>query len=309
MPPSRAGRPRCSAAGRVGDDGRIVLANGRSLRLSPSSIASFEQCPLLFRRRHVERLPEPVNPELAAGIVAHKALADLYALEPAERSLDAARCLFRDEWRRLRATPRFGSLFGLGPKAAGERTLADVDRERAWGLQAFERLRNYFQLEDPTALAPLGCEERVSAEIADARAPGAAPIPVTGTIDRLERDGDGGALVVVDYKTGRSPPAERRDAAFRQLQIYALLLAEAGRATSRLRLIFLGDARVLEAEVGEADLEATREAVRDVWRRLGAAFRDDAFEPRAGRLCDWCAHKASCPAFAEPEGAGGAPAE
>ena len=76
----RSAAPLCTAAkparaGTVTEDGQIILEGGHVLGLSPSSVSTFEQCPLLFRRRHVERLREPVNPELAAGIVAHKALA------------------------------------------------------------------------------------------------------------------------------------------------------------------------------------------------------------------------------------------
>ena len=60
------GRESDSGGVSVTEDGRVLLWNQR-LKLSPSSISSFEQCPLLFRRRYVERVREPVTPALAAG--------------------------------------------------------------------------------------------------------------------------------------------------------------------------------------------------------------------------------------------------
>jgi putative RecB family exonuclease len=309
-------RPRAAALPfRVTDDGRVMLRSGKQLRLSPSAVASFEQCPLLFRRRHVERIAEPLTPQLAAGNLIHETLAELYSLPPDARTLDAAQGLFREAWRRQRRTPRYAPLFsltadatadnadaGVGPPRA--RAHADIEAERAWGLRAFEALRAYFRVENPAHLAPLGCERRVTAQIASA-VPAAAPIPITGTIDRLDPSAAPASarVHVVDYKTGRPPPERFREDAFFQLQVYALLLHERGQRVGSLRLLFLGaGGDVLERSVGEADLDATRARLREVWVRVLAAFREDRFEATKGRMCEWCAHKADCPAFADADG-------
>ena len=106
--------------------------------------------------------------------------------------------------------------------------------------------------------------------------------------------------MVTDYKTGKAPPWRFQSDSFFQLQIYAVLLHETGRRARLLRLLFLGGGGdVLELPVDDDVLEATRGRLRDIWRRMIAAFREDAFPPQTSRLCDWCAHKASCPAFAE----------
>ena len=291
---------------KVTDDGRILFSDGRALRLSPSAVSSFRQCQLLFRLRHIERLPEPATPNLAAGNLVHETLYTLFQLPPEERKLDRAQNLFRELWRKQRRGMRYGPLFGLSPAVSGVpealRNHADVDRERAWGLKAFETIRSYFQIEDPSLLTPLGCEQRVAAEISAASAADAA-IPITGTIDRLDAGGSEGGLVVIDYKTGRSPPARFREGAFFQLEIYALLLRETGKwdpssGPATLRLIFLGDGETLERRVEEADLQTTATALRGVWEDMLQCFRSEVFEPTEGPLCNWCAHRDSCPAFA-----------
>ena len=98
-------------------------------------------------------------------------------------------------------------------------------------------------LEDPATIAPLACEQRVEASISSAVVDH-AQIPITGTIDRLD-DSDG--LVVIDYKTGRSPPARFREGIWFQLEVYALLLHEKGRNVAKLRLTRMGSHLLVEA--------------------------------------------------------------
>lgn len=259
----------------VTSDGRILHADGRQMALSPSSVSSFRQCPLLFRLRHIDRRGEPATPRLAAGIFVHETLASLFALPPEERRLDVAQSLFRDKWTARRRSPRYGPLFGLDGDVDAPRAYTDVERERAWGLQAFEALRRYFALEDPTRFSPAGCEERVQAEITSLHATD-ANIPLTGVIDRLDAspDGDGG-LVVIDYKTGRSPPPHRADSVWFQVEMYALLLALQGRRPHSVKLLYLGDGVCLERTVDDELLERVTESLRDVWEEIVSAARAD----------------------------------
>ena len=244
---------------------------------------SFRQCPLLFKHRHLERLPDAPTPETTHGILIHETLAEMFKLNPDERSLDRAQELFRELWRRQRRSSRYAPLFNLELPAPGEadapRDFIDVERERAWGLKSFETLRSYFQVEDPSALSPLGCEEKMASEIrgvADAD----AAIPITGVVDRLDELTDEEGIVVVDYKTGRAPAPRFRDNIFFQLEMYGLLLRETGRRRGKtvLRLMYLGDGgEVVEKEVSDADLEATADELRTIYAKMLDAFRNDHF--------------------------------
>ena len=292
---------------RVTSDVRILHSDGRQMALSPSSISSFQQCPLLFKMRHIDRKQEPATPKLAAGIFVHETLASLYELPAEERRLDVAQNLFREKWRAQRMSKRYGPLFGLDAAVAANapRAYTDVERERAWGLQAFELLRAYFTIEDPQRLAPLGCEERVAAEISSLEE-AAANIPLTGVIDRLDgappEETDGG-LTIVDYKTGRSPPKHRHESQWFQLEMYALLLSIQGRTPRALRLLYLGDSTLLERPVDKALLERVVASLREIWIRIVHAARTDEWPATSGPLCNFCAHKATCPAFANGDSA------
>ena len=206
-------------------------------------------------------------------------------------SSDAARAT-----RHYSATPPAKN----GADEEERRDYTEVERERAWGLRAFESLRSYFQLEDPRRFEPLGCEERVTAQIS-AAVEAYAPITVTGTIDRLDDTAHG--PVVVDYKTGRSPPVRFRDRStlFFQLEVYALLLRASGRwknpdsTTVTLRLIFLGDGQVLEKTVSQHEVDETEQQLRDAYADMLVAFRTGNFNGCGRRSCSACGAEASVP--------------
>ncbi|PRC44610.1 recombinase RecB, partial [Mycobacterium sp. ITM-2017-0098] len=58
--------------------------------LSPSRASDFKQCPLLYRFRAIDRLPEPSSTAQVRGSVVHAALEQLYALPAPDRVPEAA---------------------------------------------------------------------------------------------------------------------------------------------------------------------------------------------------------------------------
>ncbi|MCP6462443.1 PD-(D/E)XK nuclease family protein, partial [Klebsiella pneumoniae] len=54
--------------------------------LSPSRAGDFMTCPLLYRFRTIDKLPEPLSPDAVRGTVVHKVLEDLFDLPAVERT-------------------------------------------------------------------------------------------------------------------------------------------------------------------------------------------------------------------------------
>ena len=50
----------------------------------------FLSCPLMYRFRTVDRLPEPSSPDAVRGTLVHKVLEDIFDLPAAERTREAA---------------------------------------------------------------------------------------------------------------------------------------------------------------------------------------------------------------------------
>ncbi|MGV8964854.1 MAG: RecB family exonuclease [Cellulomonas sp.] len=247
--------------------------------LSPSRANDFLQCPLLFRFRVVDRLPEPTSEAAARGTLVHAVLERLFDSPAGERTERAAKALLPGEWDRLRsAEPKYAELFA-GPDAAA-----------AWLASAGALLTTYFTLEDPTRLEPRERELFVEAELDD------GPL-LRGIVDRLDV-APGGAMRVVDYKTGKSPRAGYESSALFQMRFYALVLWRLrGEIPRMFQLVYLGDAKILRHEPAEAELLTVERRIRSIWAGIEATARSGDWLPRKSALCPWCAHQALCPAF------------
>ena len=247
----------------------------RSPALSPSRANDFMQCPLLFRFRTIDRLPEPPSSAAARGTLVHSVLERLYDAPRGERTHQAALSLLPTEWQQLlEREPRY----------------QELATDDGWFDGAGRLLRTYFTLEDPNRLQPEARELRVEHRLAD------GPL-LRGIVDRLDVAPDG-ALRVVDYKTGRSPRPGYEASALFQMRFYGLVLwRERGVLPKMLQLVYLGDGQVLRAEPRERELEITEKKVRALWTAIESAGRSGDFRPRKSTLCGWCAHQAACPEF------------
>src|SRR3954465_6465350 len=118
-------------------DGTEVIGS-----LSPSRAGDFMTCPLLYRFRTIDKLPETSSPEAVRGTVVHKVLEDLFDLPAAERTPDRAEGLLGPAWEALlEGDPALGEMFGDGPGAP---------EIGAWLASCRRSLAQYFTLEDPT---------------------------------------------------------------------------------------------------------------------------------------------------------------
>ncbi len=252
--------------------------------LSPSRTADFLTCPLLYRFRVVDRLPEPASVAATRGTVVHAVLERLFDLPAVERTLEQASALLGPQWRRLlESEPELGALFDGAD--------ADADAALAEFLAGAERLLgSYFELEDPSRLEPADRELYVEATLPSG-------LTLRGYVDRLDV-APSGDLRVVDYKTGKAPKAGFEAKALFQMRFYALVLWRTRGVVPRLlQLLYLGSGEVLRYQPDEADLLATERKVHAVWAAISKAAETGDWRPSPSRLCDWCAHQALCPEF------------
>jgi putative RecB family exonuclease len=245
--------------------------------LSPSRASDFMTCPLLFRYRTIDRLPQEPSSAAVRGTLVHAVLERLFDLPAAERTPEAAATLLAPEWQRLtEVAPDVSGLF------ADEAELAQ------WLTSAEGLLEGYFSLEDPRRLDPAEREAYVEVVL-----PGG--LRLRGIVDRLDV-APSGDLRVVDYKTGRSPGEAFEGKALFQMKFYALVLWRTrGVIPRRLQLMYLGDREVLAYSPDEADLLATERKLLALWEAIERATQARDFRPRVSRLCDWCDHQQFCP--------------
>ncbi|MGC4760382.1 RecB family exonuclease [Micromonospora sp. 050-3] len=249
--------------------------------LSPSRAADFKTCPLLYRFRSIDRLPERTTIEQARGTLVHAVLERLFDLPATGRTPEAAGDLVAPQWDRLvTEQPELAGIFD-GAEPAGP---VEFLRSAA-GL-----LQGYFAVEDPTRLEPAERESLISAVVDE-------ELLIRGYLDRLDVAPDG-ALRVVDYKTGGAPREAFEARALFQLKFYALVLWRTRGVVPRvLRLLYLRDAEVLDYTPDADELVRFERTVVALWRAIEQATARQDFRPRPSRLCDWCSHQALCPSF------------
>jgi putative RecB family exonuclease len=246
--------------------------------LSPSKVSAFKDCALAFRFAAIDRLPEPPSPWTAKGTLVHRALERLFAHVPVgARSVDAALAQLELARPEVLADPEYA---GLHLDEAGEAEFV---------ADAAQLIRNYFTLEDPNQVRTIGLEISLEAQLGSLR--------LRGIIDRLDLSPDG-ELIVVDYKTGRAPGIAYEQQKLGGVHFYAYLCEQVlGQRPARVQLLHLREPLIIESVPTEQSTRGLAVRAAAVWAAVERACQFDDFRPKPGRLCDYCAFKAYCPAF------------
>ena len=248
--------------------------------LSPSRASDFMCCPLLYRFRVIDRLPETPSADAVRGTVVHGVLERLFDLPSAARTPDRAATLLQPTWAEMvAADPELATLF---PADSGDLS--------TWLDGCRSLLERYFTLEDPSRLEPAEREAYVEATLDSG-------LLLRGYIDRVDV-APTGEIRIVDYKTGRSPHPSFEAKALFQMKFYALVLWRTRGVVPRmLQLVYLGNAEVLRYVPEERDLVATERKLEALWRAIRRATESGDWRASPSALCGWCDHQALCPAW------------
>lgn len=250
--------------------------------LSPSRASDFMQCPLLYRFRVIDKLPQKPSEAATRGTLVHAVLERLFDKPAAERTPGGATALIPGQWDRLlESKPELGELFAEDPEG---------ERLARWLGQAEQLVERWFSLEDPTRLEPAERELFVETELESG-------LRLRGVIDRIDV-APTGEVRIVDYKTGKAPRPEYAEGALFQMKFYALVIWRLkGVVPRRLQLVYLGSGDVMTYDPVVADLERVERKLLALWEAISLATRTGEWRPRPTKLCGWCDHQALCPEF------------
>jgi putative RecB family exonuclease len=245
------------------------------LRLSPSRVNDFTNCPQLYKYRAILNLPEEISLDAERGKLVHSVLEDLFEFPRLERSESSALSLLPSAWQKqLEEKPELKTL---------------VSNEKEWMDRAESLLATYFTLEDPTIFDSTFRELHLEKNFTN-------QIYLHGYVDRLDV-APTGEVRIVDYKTGKSPKPGWEEKALFQLRVYALLYwRNEGVLPRVLQLLYLGDGRTVKSSPTEKELEATERILKKIGDEILTAIDTDFFPTKKSKLCDWCSFKDICPA-------------
>ncbi|MEA3217797.1 MAG: putative RecB family exonuclease [Acidimicrobiia bacterium] len=240
--------------------------------LSPTSAATFVQCPRRWKLRYVDRLPDPPGLPAMVGTLAHRVLEELLNEPSHNRNPERARQLAGQVWPQHAAHPEFVQL-GL-----------DADGQRAYKWRVWRAIEGLWHLEDPAEVSVLATEQRIEVMVGG--------VPFVGIVDRVDHHAEG--VVITDYKSGQPPHPRRVDEKLDQVLLYAAAVASAtGERPVAARLLYLG-ATVIEIEATPAAIERAVGRLTETWQGLQAARENDDYPPRTGPLCAWCPYLEQC---------------
>jgi putative RecB family exonuclease len=251
--------------------------------ISWSALSTFRTCPLKYRFRYLDGLPEEsVSSALVFGSGIHAAVEQHYqALLSGDPKPDLEALLFsyRSAWLpHDPETIQFGS----------SETRASLDALAARMLTAF--------LANPAASVQgrvLGVEEEIRGMLVEG-------VPdLYGRVDLLTEDAD--TLVVTDIKTSRSRwSAEQIEDSGEQLLLYSHLASEISpgkKIATRFLVLTKTKEPVVEEHVREvepATVKRTLAGVERVWR----AIESGVFYPAPSTMnCSSCGYRSACRAW------------
>lgn len=246
--------------------------------LSPSRANDYLNCPLLYRFRTIDKLPEPPSVDAVRGTLVHAVLEKLFTFPRSDRKIEVAESALLPLWVEMKAT-----------RIDVQELMTDLD-EDGFLLSAFTLVRRYFEIENPTLFDATELETHVEIDLNER-------LKIHGYIDRLDI-APTGEVRIVDYKTGKSPNLGYEEKSFFQMKFYALILwKKLGHVPKRLQMIFLGDGKVLTQDPTAEELEKVQFKIEKIAADIEYSKKSGEWPSRKSKLCDWCAHQKICPEF------------
>ena len=240
----------------------------RLFRAAPARLTAWLDCPRRYRFSYVDRPPPPRGPAWAHssfGTTVHNALKWWVTGPVARRTPDVARSLVDTGWVR-----------------DGYRDDAQEADQRE---RAREMVAGYVGTLDPLD-EPAGVERTVAAK--------RGTLALEGRVDRIDRRGD--ELVVVDYKTGRSPLTADDARGSLALAIYAVAAAQTLRAPChQVELHHLPTGAVVSHTHTDESLARQVSRAEAIADEIRAAAESGEYPTRAGPGCQWCDFVRACP--------------
>ena len=242
-----------------------------SLRLSPTAVTCFRQCPQQYKFRYIDHLGDEYGgprPYFTMGNHVHDTLKEFMTTVPLdERNMETMVRLLRKNWRRYRI---------------GFRGQED---ERRWAEKALRQLSSFVTGHD-IRIRPYLVEAWFETEIT----PG---LVLHSRTDRVDLQADR-TLHVIDYKTGNTP--ETSD--WTQLYLNALVLSrKMPYPVSKASFIYLSSGLVDTARIEGAVLDKARWDLLLTARTIGCGR---SFRPQPGVGCRRCDFKPICPVRVKP---------
>ncbi len=242
------------------------------MRLSYSSIDTYQSCPLKYKYRQIDRIPEPKSKEALFGTLIHSTMKFIHTPALLSPTFEQAIDHFSRGWR--------------------DDVFESPLEERAAFTQGVDMIRRYYEANDIASAVIVDLESRFQIEIGNEKL---GQHVIAGSIDRIDKTADG--YEIIDYKTTKKMPPQSKVDEDLQLTVYLKAFLERYPAERErignitVSLYFLKHGVKLSARRSFEDLARLDERVFEVIEHI----QNEEFEPILSPLCDWCGFQKICP--------------
>jgi len=238
--------------------------------LSYSQLETFNNCPLQYRYRYLQRIPVPASAPQSLGNSIHITLKDFLQGIKNKNKLK--------EKDLLSLLDRNWVSLGYADKAHEKASKKSAQRMMINFYKDLDKKINVQFLEQPFII-------KVSPSLR-----------VGGKIDRVDKVGKN-KIEIIDYKTGRMQDQKEIDKSL-QMTVYALAAQDKGIHNKNpknviLTFYFLDSGKKMSTKRTSKQLKEAREEIIKKSREIS----ESDFEAKPSRLCDFCDYKLICEAW------------
>lgn len=298
------------------------MSTRKSLKLSPSRMKDYMQCPKLYYYKYELGLKTPATLATLRGTLAHYVFEYLFDFRPDSRTVETALSMVHPcisilknpflpvdevsvdtiEYLLRYRENYFEHMYAPGTDAYAAKQketaeicslLAQTD-EKEFAASVEKAVRGWFAIEKPWKFEPTYRELYVGAAVGGTY--------VHGFVDRLDYvvNSKGKQTVYVsDYKTGKKPSERYQGDAFFQLAVYSVILKHMKMCeVNQIRLMYVAAEKgEIMVKVDAALIAQTEQKIKTIGSAIRTSKRLGEWKTRKQILCDWCHFKDVCPAF------------
>lgn len=247
-------------------------------KYSYSKINTFEQCPLKFKFRYIDK----IIPEIEKTIESHLGKSVHSSLEWFYSEIKAGNIPSLDDL--------ISSYLKIWEEDFSKEILIPDKRltARDYFNKGIYFLSTYYLENKPFDDNTLEVEKQITIELDEA-----GEYKVHGFIDRLSYNIATGEYEIHDYKTANSIPSKEKLENDRQLALYSIAIKNLFGQDKEVKLIwhFLAHNKKIHLKKTSEELESLKEETLELIKEIESA---EEFPPNKSKLCQWCEYKNIC---------------
>ena len=246
---------------------------------SHSRLSSFEQCPLKFKYRYIDKIIPEIEKsiELHLGSSVHDALEWLYksVIEGRIPTIDEVITRYAETWQKT---------FVPNIKIV-RHNLTDKD----YFNKGIQFLLDYYMRNKPFNDGTVSVEDRILIKLDE-------EFQIQGFIDRLVHNTKTNIIEIHDYKTANSLPPQEKFETDRQLALYSIAIKEKFGNDKKVLLVWhylAHNTKIISTRTNE-QLKQLKQETLNLIKEIESTTE---FPSKKSILCDWCEYKSMCPEF------------